>query len=123
MKISVMRQLLTIVVVCGLSGTPLLALAGPDEFQLQMIRKLQQAKQKLQQAEAAAGAERQKLVAEHMQMMRSNMDKMEKMKPQPGMSMQQHEEWIQQHHQLMSDMMGQMMTDHHLIMSSDCVKK
>ncbi len=34
---------------------------------------------------------------EHMQMMQQAMDQMQAMKPQAGMTMQQHEDWIAEH--------------------------
>lgn len=81
-----------------------------------MIQRIMEAKQKLQQAEAAKGAERQKLMDERMKMMNETMGKMQAMKPKAGMSMQEHEEWITQHQKLMEDMMGQMMEEHHMLM-------
>jgi hypothetical protein len=92
------------------------AIAGPDEFHHQMTQRVMQAKQKLQEAEAASGAERQKLMDEHMKMMKETMEKMQAMKPKGGMSMQEQEEWINHHQKLMEDMMGQMMEEHHMMM-------
>lgn len=43
------------------------AMAGPDFFQQQINQRVFQAKQKLQQAEAAKGTERQKLMDQMMQ--------------------------------------------------------
>lgn len=51
-----------------------------------------------------------------MNMMKETMGKMQAMKPKTGMSMQEHEEWINQHQKLMEDMLGQMMEEHHLMM-------
>ena len=86
-----------------------------------MTQSVLQAKQKLQQAEAAKGTERQKLMSEHMQMMRGMMEKMQAMKPNAGMNMQEHEDWINEHQKLMGDMMGQMMEEHHMMMDMGCM--
>lgn len=115
------QKIIAAIALSTISLTSISAFAGPDEFQLQMMRKVQQAKQKLQQAEAAKGAERQKLMDEHMKMMQETMGKMQAMKPKAGMSMQEHEEWINQHQKLMEDMMGQMMDEHHMMMGADCM--
>jgi len=104
------------IAVCSIGFLSVSAVAAPDELQRQMIQRAQQAKQKLQQAEAARGAERQKLMGEHMKMMKETMGKMQAMKPKAGMPMQEHEDWISQHQKLMDDMMGQMMEEHHLMM-------
>ena len=83
------------------------------------IRKMAvEAKQKLIQAQAAKGPERKTLMAEHMKMMQEIMDKMIAMKPKAGMSMKNHEEWINEHQKLMQQVMEQMMGEHHLMMQS-----
>lgn len=76
------------------------------------------AKQKLQQAEAAKGAEQKSLMAEHMKMMQEMMGKMMAMKPKAGMNMADHEEWINEHQKLMQQVMEQMMGEHHLMMQA-----
>jgi len=121
MKKQTVSALIATVVACGIGLASLTAVAGPDEFQQQMVRKLHEAKQKQQQAEAAKGEERQKLMGEHMKMMQDAMEKMQAMKPKAGMTMQEHEEWINQHQKLMEDMMGQMMGDHHMMMDMGCM--
>lgn len=98
--------------------TSLSATAAPDESQRQMIQRAITAKQKLQQAEAAKGAEQKSLMAEHMKMMQEVMDKMMVMKPQAGMGMQEHQEWMGEHQKLMQQVMEQMMAEHHLMMQS-----
>lgn len=121
MNTNTIRKAIATIAICGIAMTSVPAFAGPDAFQLEMTRKLHEAKQKLQQAEAAKGAERKKLMDEHMKMMHETMGKMQEMKPKAGMSMQDHEEWINQHQKLMDEMMGQMMQEHHLLMGSDCM--
>ncbi len=118
MKKQPIHKMITAIAVCSIGFLSVSAGAGQDEFQRQMIQRVQQAKQKLQQAEAAKGSERQKLMEEHMRMMKETMEKMQAMKPKAGMSMQEHEDWISQHQKLMDDMMGQMMGEHHLMMET-----
>jgi hypothetical protein len=121
MKKQTVFTLIATIVAYGIGLASLSAVAGPDEAQRQMVLKLHAAKQKLQQAEAAKGAKRQKLLDEHMKMMQETMEKMQTMKPKAGMTMQEHEEWINQHQKLMEDMMGQMMEEHHMMMGMDCM--
>lgn len=116
MKKQSIHKMIATIAVCSIGFLSVSAFAAPDEFQRQMTQRIMQAKQKLQQAEAAKGAERQKLMGEHMNMMKETMGKMQAMKPKTGMSMQEHEEWINQHQKLMEDMLGQMMEEHHLMM-------
>jgi hypothetical protein len=106
-----------IAVVTGLAiGMPLLVTAAPDEAQKQFIQRAQEAKKKLAAAQAAAGAERQKMMQEHMTMMRDMTTQMQKAKPGDGMSPPQMREWIDEHLKLMQEMMGQMMDEHHMMM-------
>lgn len=115
--------MISAIAICSIGFFSAPASAGPDESQKQMVKRVMQAKQKLQQAEAAKGEERHKLMGEHMQMMQENMEKMQAMKPRGGMSMQEHEEWMNQHQQLMQDMMDQMMDEHHMMMGMNCMSK
>ena len=116
MKKQTIHKMIAAIAVCCVGFVSASAIAAPDEAQRQIIQRTMQAKQKLQQAEAATGAERQKLMEEHMKMMNETMGKLQAMKPKAGMSMQEHEEWISQHQKLMEDMMGQMMEEHHMLM-------
>jgi len=115
------HKMISTIAVCSVGFLSASAIAGPDEFQRQMNQRVMQAKQKMQQAEAAKGEERQKLMGEHMKMMKETMEKMQAMKPKAGMSMQEHEGWINQHQKLMEDMMGQMMEEHHMMMDMGCM--
>lgn len=107
--------------VCSISFLSASAFAAQDEFQRQMTQKVMQAKQKLKEAEAAKGAERVKLMEEHMKMMDDTMGQMQKMKPKSGMTMQEHEDWINEHQKLMDDLMGQMMKEHHMQKEMGCM--
>ena len=95
---------------------PLVSMAGPDENQRAMIQKVQQAKKELAAAQAATGAERQKMMETHMKMMDDVMAQMQKAKPGTGMTPEQMREWIDEHLKLMNEMMGQMMAEHHMMM-------
>ncbi len=53
---------------------------------------------------------------DHMSMMKETMERMQAMKPKAGMSIQGHEDWINQHQKLIEDLMGQM-EEHHLMMT------
>ena len=81
-----------------------------------MLQRIQQSKQKLQQCNVAMGPERQKLMAEHMKMMKETMEKMQAMQPKAGMTAQESEDWIKQHQKLMDDVIGQMRAENHLMM-------
>lgn len=111
-----MKSKFFVAVLLALLGASFAASAGQDEAQRQMIQRMMEAKQKLRQAEAAKGEQRKALMAEHMAMMKETMDKMAAMKPRQGMSMKEHEEWIDEHQKLMQQMMDQMMGEHHLMM-------
>jgi hypothetical protein len=95
---------------------PLFSVAGPDTNQQAMIQKVQQAKKELALAQAASGAERQKMMETHMKMMSDVMAQMQKAKPGAGMTPEQMRDWIDEHMKLMNEMMGQMMSEHHLMM-------
>ena len=104
----------------ALLSVPLLASAAPDENQRMATQQLMQSKQKLAAAQAAQGAERQKMMSEHMSMMQKTMGQMVAMKPRDNMTPQEQKEWIAQHQKLMETMMGQMMDEHHLMMQANC---
>ena len=111
-----MKKLLATLIAGVVLALPLAGLAGPDAAQQALIQKAQDAKKKLAAAQAASGAERQKMMQEHMTMMRDIFAQMQKAKPGAGMSPQQMREWIDEHMKLMNEMMGQMMDEHHMMM-------
>lgn len=123
MKKQTIHRMIATLAVCSISFLSVSAIAAQDEFQRQMTQKVMQAKQKLKAAEAAKGAERNKLMGEHMKMMHDNMGKMQAMKPKSGMTMQEHEEWINEHQKLMDEMMSQMMEEHHMMMDMSGMPK
>ena len=109
-------KMISTLAICSIGFLSASAIAGQDESQRQMTQQVMKAKQKLNQAEAAKGAERQKLMSDHMKMMQDTMKKMQAMKPKAGMSMQEHADWMNEHQKLMEQMMEQMMGEHHLMM-------
>ena len=111
-----MKHILATVALFAFAALSVTAFAAQDEAQRQMTQRLMQQKQLLAAAEAAQGAERDKLMLEHMNMMQETMGKMQAMKARDGMSPQEQKEWIAEHQKLMDEMMGQMMQEHHLLM-------
>lgn len=95
---------------------PLASIAGPDMSQQALIQKAQQAKKELAAAQAANGAERQKMMETHMKMMDDILAQMQKAKPGGAMTPEQMRDWIDEHMKLMNEMMGQMMDEHHMMM-------
>jgi len=111
-----MKHLIATIALIALAAIPLTTFAAQDEAQRQITQRLQEQTLKLAAAEKAQGAERDKLMQEHMQMMQETMGKMQAMKPRPGMTPQEQTEWMAEHQKLMDQMMGQMMAEHHLMM-------
>ena len=98
---------------------PFAAIPGPDAYQTYLIQRAHEAKRKLAAAEAAAGAERQRLMREHMRMMDEILAQMQKAKPHEKLTAEQMHDWIDEHLKLMNEMLGQMMEEHHMIMMQD----
>ena len=117
-----MKHLTAIVTLIAFAAFPLATFAAQDESQRQITQRLQEQKVKLAAAEKAQGAERDKLMQEHMKMMQETMVKMQTMKPRDGMSLQEQKEWIAEHQKLMDQMMGQMMAEHHMVMQGMSTK-
>ena len=111
-----MRKLITTLALIAFAVVPLAALAGQDEAQRQITQRLQEQKLKLAAVERAQGTERDKLMQEHMKMMQETMVRMQAMKPREGMTLQEQKDWMVEHQKLMEQMMGQMMSEHHMMM-------
>jgi uncharacterized protein YicC (UPF0701 family) len=111
-----MKKLLTAMIAGLIFALPMSGFAAPDETQKALIQKAQEAKKKLVAAQAASGAERQKMMQEHMKMMQDMTAQMRKAKPRAGMTPGQMREWMDEHLKLMDQMMGQMMDEHHMMM-------
>src|SRR5574338_717699 len=110
------RRTVAIAILAGVLVAPLIGNAAPDENQKQWIQRTQEAKKKLAAAEAAKGAERQKMLQEHIKMMDEMMAQMQKAKPGAGMTPEQTREWMDEHRKLMREMKGQMMSEQHKMM-------
>lgn len=111
-----MKRILITVALIALASAPVASFAGQDEAQRQITQRLQEQKLQLAAAAKAQGAERDKLLQAHMNMMQETMGKMQAMKPRAGMTPKEQEEWMEEHQKLMQQMMGQMMEEHHVLM-------
>ena len=111
-----MKHLIAIVALIAFAAVPLATFAAQDDAQRQITQRLQEQKLKLAAAEKAQGAERDKLMQEHMKMMQETMGRMQAMKPRDNMTTQEQKEWMAEHQKLMDQMMGQMMAEQHLMM-------
>lgn len=116
MKKQNISSMIAAIALCAIGFMSVNAIAGQDEAQRQMTQQIMKAKQKLKEAEAAKSTDRQKLMGEHMKMLHESMEKCAAMKPKAGMSMEESDEWYSEHQKLMEDMMGQMMSEHRMMM-------
>jgi methionine synthase I (cobalamin-dependent) len=116
MKHKIIHKLISILAICGIGFISAYAIAGQDVSQQQMMQSVMQSRQMMQQAEAATGTERQKLMNSHLTMMQEIMGKMQAMKPDAGMTTSEKEAWFNEHQKLMTEMMGQMMQEQHMMM-------
>lgn len=123
MQKRILNKLIATAFIASLGFVATSAMAGQDLIQQQINQQFIQTQLKLKEAEAAKGAERKKLMEEHMKMMHEIMTKMQTMKPKAGMTMQEHEDWIIEHQKLMDQAMGQMMGEHHMLMGSGDMHK
>ena len=98
---------------------PAAVLAGPDPTQRMLQERIHESQKKLEQAEQAKGAERERMMKEHMKAMDENMKLMRDMTPpKSGMSMKERDEWMMEHQKLMQQMMDQMKREHDLTMKA-----
>jgi hypothetical protein len=111
-----MKHLIATAALIAFAAVPVASFAAQDEAQRQITQRLQQQQVQLAAAEKAKGAERDRLMQEHMKMMQETMGKMQAMKPRDNMTPQEQKEWMSEHQKLMEQMMGQMMTEHHMMM-------
>ena len=111
-----MKHLIATLALIAFAAVPLATYAGQDESQRQITQRLQQQQLQLAAAQKAQGAERDKLMQEHMKMMQETMGKMQAMKPREGMTPIEQKAWMDEHQKLMEQMMGQMMAEHHMMM-------
>ena len=111
-----MAKLLTALIAVLALVASLDGMAAPDETQKMITQRAQDAKKKLDAAQAAKGAERDKMMQEHMKMMQAMMAQMQKARPRDGLSAGEMREWIDEHLKLMDEMMTQMMSEQHMMM-------
>ena len=109
------HKMIAIIAVSSIGLLSVSAIAGQDSFQREITQRVQQAKQKLKQAEAAKGAEHKKLLGEHMQMMKEDMEKCRTMQPKAGLSEKEREEWFIEHRKIMQEIMDQMMQENQMM--------
>jgi hypothetical protein len=117
MKYKISYKLISILAICSFGFISTYAFAGQDGSQQQMMQSVMQSKHMLQQAEAATGTERQKLMGNHLTMMQGIMGKMQQMKPSAGMNSSDRQAWFDEHQKLMNEMMGQMMSEQNMMMN------
>lgn len=98
-------------------AAPLLALAAPDESQKQLMQRATEARRKLDAARSAQGAQRDKLLQEHMDLMSQMTGQMSSLRPGPNATPQQLRDWIDEHLKLMDQMMSQMMDAERMMMT------
>jgi hypothetical protein len=91
------------------------ALADPHPLQQQLQQQLDAAKATQEAAEGASASKRQQLIGQHMQMLQQVMQQMQAVRPQAGVSLQEHNEWITEHQKLMDEALQQMIMDQRLL--------
>lgn len=111
-----MKKVYATAILASLIAFSATAFAAPDATQKQMAQRIQEQKMKLKAIENAQGAERDRLMIEHMKMMQEMLEKMHSIKPKDGISMKEHLEWIAEHQWLLDQIMEQMMDEQHLLM-------
>jgi uncharacterized protein YicC (UPF0701 family) len=109
------RRLLFAITGLVLAG-PMLAYAAPDEAQKKLMQRSAEAQRKLEAAKASQGAQRDKLMQEHMDSMGQMMKQMQSARPGPNATPQQMREWIDEHIKVMDQMMSQMMDGQRMMM-------
>lgn len=97
-------------------ASPLLVQAAPDEAQKQLMQRSAEARNKLDAAKKIQGAERDRLLQEHMDLMGEMMKQMHSARPGPNATTQQLREWIDEHLKVMNQMMSQMMEGERMMM-------
>lgn len=118
MSNKMMNTIVTTALIACLGFASASVMAGRDAFQEKLIQNVQLTKQKLEEAKASKGAEQQKLLSEHAQMLHDNMVACREMKPKAGMTETERDEWFAEHQKIMDALMGQMMEEHKVKSSS-----
>ena len=112
------NKLIAIIALCSIGFIPASAFAAKDDIQYRTTLHIQQAQQKLEQAKAASGTERQALLTEHMKLMQKCMSDMSTMKPSANMTSEETEAWTKVCRKQMSDLLNQMKEDSKLQMTN-----
>lgn len=107
MKTNISKLIATIAL-CSIGFISASAFAAKDDIQYRTTLHIQQAQQKLEQAKAASGTERQTLLEEHMKLMESCMRDMNAVKPSANMTKEQSQEWVKVCKKQMSSLLEQM---------------
>ena len=87
------NKLIATIAICSIGFISASAYAAKDDIQYRTTLHIQQAQQKLDQAKAASGTERQTLFTEHMKLMQKCMNDMNTMKPSANMTTEESEAW------------------------------
>lgn len=123
MSNKMMNTIVTTALIACLGFASASAMAGRDAYQEKLIQNTQVTKQKLEQAKSSKGAEQQKLLSEHSQMLHDNMAACRDMKPKAGMTEKERDEWFAEHQKIMDVLMAQMMEEHKVKSSMPCDHK
>ena len=110
MKTNINKFIATIAI-CAIGFISTSAFAVKDDALYHPTLHVQQAQQKLEQAKAATGTERQTLLAEHMKLMQKCMDDMSAMKPSANMTTEETEAWTKACRKQMTELLTQMKED------------
>ncbi len=112
------NTLIVTVALCSMGLISASAYAAKDDIQYRTSQHLQQAQQKLEQAKAATGNERQTLLAEHMTLMQKCMKDMSEIKPSANMTTEERAAWTKVCMKQMSDLLSQMKQDSKMAMTN-----
>lgn len=112
-----MKRRFLAAVALALAG-PMLAYAGPDDTQRLLMQRAREAQSKLDAAQAAQGAQREKMIGDHLTLMQQMLNQMNSDRPGSNATPQQMREWIEEHIKLMDVMMTQMMQGERMMMGS-----
>ena len=111
-----MKHFIATAALTAFAAAPLASFVGQDEAKRKSHNAYTNRSRSSPPPQRAQGAERDKLMQEHMNEMQETMGKIQSMKPRDGMTPPEQKEWMEEHQKLMQQMMGQMMTEHHIMM-------
>ena len=111
------NKLITTIAIYSLGFIYTSAFATKDDIQYRMQQQIQQAQTKLNEAKAASGTERQKLLAEHMELMQKCMVDMHNMNDNAGKTAAQRAAGVQKYQKMMDALPSQMIEDHKMMLA------